>query len=102
LHIGFSSAELQDVIDHYDQLEARFGSKLAETIMNRMAVLDGANHLGLIPTTPPIALQMIDRSSVRFSVRLGGSHSLLFYAIPRRRPPVDLAAIQEIEIFDIR
>jgi len=100
--IGFSSLELQNVFDHYDQLEHRFGPELAETIANRMAVLDGAIHLGLVPATPPIALRMIDRSSARFSVSLGESRALLFRAMPRRRPPVELAAIQEIEIFDIR
>ena len=100
--IGFTSAELRKIFNHGAQLEAEYGRRLAKTIKNRMAILGGAPHLGLVPDSPPINLRMFDAVSATFCVSLFGPRLLLFQGLPRRRPRPELSAIQEIEILDVQ
>lgn len=89
------------------ELDRRYGDRMARTIMLRMAVLSGANNLGLVPVDKPIRRhQLSGKRKDQFAVDLVPPHRLVFRPdynpIPRKPDGgIDLAAITAIEIIEV-
>jgi hypothetical protein len=99
VRIGFATAALALTFSELDRLRRAFGDQMAYKIANRMAVLDAADSLALVPITPPIGCHRVDGAG-HFAVTISNSKSLVFRtlgAIGERRKP-DLARITQIEI----
>ena len=102
--IGFPDATSQRVFNDDDLLKSRFGPRLAQKIVNRMAMLKAAKHLGMVDSRPPVSLRQTTSHLDHFTVDLG-SERLRFAArirsigqLPALR---DLSLVDEIEILGV-
>jgi hypothetical protein len=103
LRIGFSTAALARTFSEFDRLRRAFGDEMAYKLANRMAVLDAADTLALVPSLPPIGCRQLD-GDARFGVMVAKTHRLVFCAIGAnaRKRTIDLARVTEIEIEGVR
>lgn len=103
MRIGFSTAALARTFSEFDRLRRAFGDEMAYKLANRMAVLDAADTLALVPSLPPIGCRQLD-GDARFGVMVAKTHRLVFCAIGAnaRKRTIDLARVTEIEIEGVR
>jgi plasmid maintenance system killer protein len=96
LEISFPDDLSKRLYERWSLLEAEFGVELAKAICRRLAVLNEAGRLAVMPTCRPIELK--SDGDGRYSVALGDSHRLVF------RPANGAAEsddIQHIEIIGV-
>lgn len=104
LDIQFSTRKLERVINNKRDLIRKYGDRMARTIMVRMAVLKGADHLGLVPVDKPDRRhQLTGPLKDHFAVDLVHPFRLVFrpdhQPIPRKNDGgIDLEAVTAIEI----
>jgi hypothetical protein len=85
-------------------LERRFGATLASRIGTRLQVLLAAQHLGEVPTDPPIRLRIVNAKTAQFSVALGRSKRLRFQATKgyaSTNGHIDVMTVEEIEVLGV-
>lgn len=78
MQICFPDAETRDLYSCRQRLVERWGTRLADLLCCRLAVLQAAHVLSLVPTTPPIGLAGQPGRSAEYSVALGRTHELRF------------------------
>jgi hypothetical protein len=106
VRISFPDGRTQRMFCVYSQLEASLGTKLAERVATRMAVLAAAEHLGQVPRRPPVGLRLIDGARGLFAVDLVPPRRLRFIVVRRdtrlqQRDGADLTLVDEIEVLDV-
>ena len=107
MEIRFKTRKLERAFNSERELVRNHGSRMARTIMLRMAVLRGANHLGLVPADKPVRRHQLsgDRKD-HFAVDLVHPFRLVFRPdhdpIPERDDGgIDLEAVSVIEIVEV-
>lgn len=103
MKILFRERQAQRTFNDHSILEVRYGSELATKIATRLAVLDVAPNLSVVPRRPPIGLRPVDGATGQFTVDLAGSRRLRFIGLDRSgtNPTADPAEIEEIEVIGV-
>ena len=107
LEIRFGTRKLKRGFDNMRECVRRYGDRVARAIVLRMAVLKGANHLGLVHVDRPIRRhQLSGKRKDQFAVDLVHPHRLVFRPdhnpIPRKLDEgIDLMAVTAIEIIEV-
>ncbi len=107
MDIAFRTRKLEKTFNSDNALQKAYGSKVARTIENRLAVLSAARNLALVPTTPPDRRHQLsgDRDE-QFAVDLVHSRRLVFAPnhepFPRRADGgIDTEQVTAITIIDV-
>lgn len=109
MDIGFRTRKLEKTFNSAHALQKAYGARMAKAIMNRLAVLNAARTLALVPTTPPDRRHQLrgDRDE-QFAVDLIHPHRLVFEPNHQPLPRKDdggidteqVTAITIIEVID--
>ena len=107
MEIAFGDRKLAKAAGSERELVKKYGAQRARKIMTRLAVLEAAENLSVVPITPPDRCHQLsgDRDE-EFSVDLDHPYRLIFRPnhdeIPRLEDGgIDLAAVKSIEILEI-
>ena len=107
MDIAFRTRKLEKTFNVADALQKTYGARMAKAIMMRMAVLNAARSLALVPTTPPDRRHQLsgDRDE-QFAVDLAHPHRLVFEPnhrpLPRKRDGgIDTEQVTAITILDV-
>jgi proteic killer suppression protein len=107
LDVVFRSRKLAALVNADAQLRRRFGPRMAAALRARLAVLELAENLGRVPTTPPMRCHQLhaDRDE-QSAVDLVQPYRLVFAPnhdpIPRLRDGgIDRSAVTAIIVLDI-
>jgi len=101
--ICFPNSAIEADFNERARLERRYGRLIAERVGSRMQVLLAAEHLALVPTTPPIVLR-IDPQAAQFSVALVKSNRLRFRATEGctyNDGQIDLETVKKVEVLGV-
>ena len=107
LIITFKTRRLEKSFNSAKQLKKRFGDRMCKVIQMRLAVLQNASNLSLVPRTRPDRCHMLkaDRQE-QFAVDLVNSYRLIFE--PNHNPTprtddggIDLSRVTDIVILDV-
>ncbi len=107
MDITFRTRKLEKTFNSQKALNRTYGSRMARTIMMRLAVLKNARTLSLVPTTPPERRHQLrgDRDE-QYAVDLVHPYRLIFVPnhdpLPRRQDGgIDTDAVTAITIMEV-
>ena len=107
MDIRFRTAKLQKIFNEEKRLNREYGNQMARKIMMRMAVLEAAEDLSLVPREPPPRCHQLtaDRRG-QFAVDLEQPYRLIFEPANKPLPRledggIDLTRVTEIEIIEV-
>lgn len=105
--ITFASRRLQQAFNSGKELNRQYGQRMARIIMTRMAVLDGAVNLAMVPVQRPVRRHQLSQDrDEQFAVDLVHPKRLVFEPdhdpIPRLEDGgIDLEAVTAIRIMEV-
>lgn len=108
MQITFSTSKLEKTFNTENALVKRYGSRMKIVIVNRMAVLDTASNLALVPTTPPERMhQLVGQLKGKFAVDLVHPFRLIFEPnhelLPRKDDGgIDTQKVVAITILEVK
>ena len=107
MHITFSTHKLEKIFNTEKALTRNFGDRMKDVILNRMAVLQVASNLALVPTTRPERMhQLTENLKDQFAVDLVHPYRLIFKPnhdpLPRKDDGgIDRQRVEAITILDV-
>ncbi len=107
MKIDFRTRRLAKAFNRESTMNTTFGSRVAKAIMRRMAVLEAAPNLAMVPVMPPERCHQLggDRNE-QFAVDLVHPKRLVFIPnhgpVPRKADGgIDTAQVMEITIIEV-
>ena len=107
MNITFRTRKIEKNFNGANALQRTFGARMARVIKMRMAVLQAARNLALVPTTPPERRhQLVGDRDEQLAVDLVHPYRLVFEVdhepVPRRSDGgIDTEQVTAITILDV-
>ena len=107
MDIAFRIRKLEKRFNSAAALRKAYGKRMSEAIMKRLAVLEAARHLALVPATPPERCHRLKRDRKgQFAVDLVQPYRLLFELNHEPLPlthdgGIDMERVTAIVIVDV-
>lgn len=101
MQIEFVSSKLKKTFESPKELTKQYGSEMSKVIQRRMAILQAANILADVPSTPPPRRHLLtgDRKG-QFAVDLKQPFRLIFEPLTPETDPANIQAIRILGVED--